>query len=91
MFVLKHLVDAMMLLKTSRLWKKLKQNDLSHKSDFKVVGKDIQADLLGDSSYPLGVGILKCLSSNRKGIKWENLFDKKYRAGRVKIENTFGL
>ena len=47
----------------SSLWEKMKNDKLPSKNKFKVGGAndiDVQSYLLGDSAYPLCIGLLKC-------------------------------
>jgi hypothetical protein len=64
---------------------------LPHKNQFKIESENVQPYLLGDSTYPLRAGLMKCFSSKAIGIPQQNLFDRKWRVGRVKIENAFGI
>ena len=50
-------------LRMSLLWEKMKNDELPSKNKFKVGGAndiDVQPYLLGDSPYPLCIGLLKC-------------------------------
>jgi hypothetical protein len=76
-------------LRVSKLWKNLRTDGLPHRNHFKIGSEDVQPYLLGDSAYPLQIGLMKCFSS--KGTPQQNLFDRKWRARRVKIENAFEI
>jgi hypothetical protein len=64
---------------------------LPHKNHFKIESEDVQSYLLGNSAYPLRVGLMKCFSSKATGTPQQNLFYRKWRAGRLKIENASGI
>ena len=53
---------------------------LPHKNHFKIGSEDVQPYLLGDSVYPLQVGLMKCFSSKAIGTLQQNLFNRKWRA-----------
>ena len=64
---------------------------LPHKNHFKIGSEDVQPYLFGDSAYSLQVGLMKYLSSKAISTPQKNLFHRKWRAGRIKIENSFGI
>lgn len=72
-------------LRISKLWQKLQTSELPHKNHFKIGSKDIQPYLLGGSTYPLQIGLMKSFSSKATCIFQQNLFDREWRVGRVKI------
>lgn len=78
-------------LRSSTLWRMLLDDQLPHNQIYKVNGKNIQPYLLGDSAYPLRIGLMKCYNTTKSGDPKKDLFDRKWRAGRVKIENAFGI
>jgi hypothetical protein len=47
--------------------------------------------LLGDSAYPICVGLLKCFTARGTSIAQQNQFDSKWRAGKARIKNAFGI
>ena len=55
------------------------------------MGEDVQSYLLGDFAYHLQIGLMKCFSSKATCTPQQNLFDRKWRAKRIKIENAFGV
>ena len=62
------------------------------KNHFKIGSKDVQPYLLGDFAYLLQVGLMKYFSSKLHVVyPQQNLFDRKWRVERVKIENAFGI
>jgi hypothetical protein len=63
---------------------------LPHKNHFKIGSEDVQPYLLGDFAYYLQIGLMKCFSSKATCTPQQNLFDRKWRVGRFKIENAFG-
>jgi hypothetical protein len=64
---------------------------LPNKYHFKIGSKDVQPYLLGDSTCPLQIGLMKCFTSKATGTPQQKLFYRKWRAGRVKIKNAFGI
>jgi hypothetical protein len=56
-----------------------------------IGSKDVQPYLLGDSTYSLQRGLMTYFSSKAIGTPQHNLFDLKWRARRIKIENAFGI
>ena len=79
-------------LRISNLWKNLQIDGLPYKNHFKIGGENVQSYLLGGSAYPLQIGLMKCFSSKTTCTPQQiYLFDRKWRAGRIKIENSFGI
>jgi hypothetical protein len=54
---------------------------LPNKNHFKIGRKDVQPYLLGDSAYPLQVGLMKCFSS-----KLQVHLNKIYSIGNGELE-----
>lgn len=82
--------DAIHLQKSS-LWKKLKSDELTSTPTCQVTGREVTPYLLGDSAYFLRPWLLKPFNKKWRGTKAQNEFDKKWRVGRVKIENAFDI
>jgi hypothetical protein len=64
---------------------------LLYKNHFKIGSEDVQPYLFGNPAYSLRIGLMKCFSSKAIGTPQQNLFDRKWKAGRVKIKNDFGI
>jgi len=56
-----------------------------------VNGKHVQPYLLGDSTYPMRRGLMKCFPSKRMGTLQISLFHRRWRVRKVRIENAFGI
>jgi hypothetical protein len=78
-------------LRVSKLWKNLWIVELPHKNHFKKGSKDVQPYLLRTLAHPLQISLMKCFSSKATHKPQQNLFARKWRVGRVKMENTFGI
>jgi hypothetical protein len=79
-------------LRMSSIWHKMHNDELPNKLQFKLDNEQntiIQPYLLGDSAYPIRVGLLKCFTARGTSTVQRNQFDSKWRAGRARIENTF--
>ena len=79
-------------LRGSTLWQKLQSGELpSHKHQFKLLNKDIYPYLIGDSAYSLQKGLMKRFTTKSTTSNAKSLFDARWSARRVKIENAFGI
>ena len=78
-------------LRVSYLRKNLQIKGLPHKNHFKIGSEDVQSYLLRDSTYLLQVNFMKYFSSKAIGTPQQNLFSRKWRERRMKIENSFGF
>ena len=57
-----------------------------------VEGREVISFLLGDSAYPLRPWILKLYKIEKQaGFALPNRFDRRWKVGRVKIGNAFGM
>ena len=75
----------------SSLWSKLKTGKLMNTPICQVEGRKVIPYLLGDSAYPIRPWLLKPHNNKKTGSASQNRFDQKWKAGRVKIENAFGM
>ena len=80
--------------KMSPIWHKMHNDELPNKLQFKLDDEQntiVWSYLLGDSAYPICVGLLKCFTTKGISVVQWNPFDSKWRAERARIKNAFGI
>ena len=69
-------------------------DELPNKLQFKLDDEQnaiVWSYLFDDSAYPICADLLKCFTARGTSIAQWNQFDSKWRAGRARIKNAFGI
>jgi hypothetical protein len=73
----------------SFLYKDFLEKAILQEPSIRLGSQLVRPYIAGDSAYPLMIHIMKAYSDRGSGDMYKDAFDRAFRAGRVKIENTF--